>query len=67
MLANTVEVVERSSKALQKVLLVEGAKFYGAHLGPYENSCQGDRSASHAPEFYYDQEDYLVSRSAGKG
>ena len=30
MLENTVEVVERSSQSLRKVVLVEGAKFYGA-------------------------------------
>ena len=34
MLANTVEVVERFSPSLRKVLLVEGAKFYGATLAP---------------------------------
>ena len=31
MLRNTVEAVERSSAGLRKVVLLEGAKYYGAH------------------------------------
>jgi nucleoside-diphosphate-sugar epimerase len=54
MLQNTVEAVERSSRGLRKVVLLEGAKYYGAHLGPYKTN------------FYYDQEDYLVARCSGK-
>ena len=34
MLVHTVETVERSSKKFRKIVLLEGAKFYGAHLGP---------------------------------
>lgn len=34
MLQHTVEAVERSSNRLRKVVLMEGAKYYGAHLGP---------------------------------
>lgn len=66
MLANTVEVVERSSKSLRKVLLVEGAKFYGAHLGAYKTPAKETDPRHMPPNFYYDQEDYLVERSAGK-
>jgi len=60
MLANTVEVVERSSPTLGKVLLVEGAKFYGAHLGPYKTPAKETDLRHMPPNFYYDQEDYLV-------
>jgi hypothetical protein len=66
MLANTVEVVERSSPTLRKVLLVEGAKFYGAHLSPYKTPAKETDLRHMPPNFYYDQEDYLVERSAGK-
>jgi nucleoside-diphosphate-sugar epimerase len=66
MLANTVEVVERASQSLRKVLLVEGAKFYGAHLGPYKTPAKETDPRHMPPNFYYDQEDYLVERSAGK-
>ena len=66
MLANTVEVVERFSPSLRKVLLVEGAKFYGAHLGPYKTPAKETDPRHMPPNFYYDQEDYLVERSIGK-
>ena len=66
MLANTVEVVERFSPSLRKVLLVEGAKFYGAHLGPYKTPAKKTDPRHMPPNFYYDQEDYLVERSVGK-
>jgi PRISE-like Rossmann-fold domain len=66
MLANTVEVVERSSPTLRKVLLVEGAKFYGAHLGAYKTPAKETDPRHMPPNFYYDQEDYLVERSTGK-
>ena len=35
MLTNTVETVERSSQKFRKVVLLEGAKFYGAHQEDY--------------------------------
>ena len=66
MLTNTVEMVERSSPTLRKVLLVEGAKFYGPHLGPYKTPAKETDLRHMPPNFYYDQEDYLVERSAGK-
>jgi nucleoside-diphosphate-sugar epimerase len=66
MLANTVEVVERTSPTLRKVLLVEGAKFYGANLGPYKTPAKETDPRHMPPNFYYDQEDYLVERSTGK-
>jgi nucleoside-diphosphate-sugar epimerase len=66
MLTNTVETVERYSKALRKVVLLEGAKFYGAHLGPYKTPAKETDPRHMPPDFYYDQQDYLVERSAGK-
>jgi nucleoside-diphosphate-sugar epimerase len=66
MLANTVETVERSSRKLRKVVLLEGAKFYGAHLGPYKTPAKETDARHMPPNFYYDQEDYLKERSTGK-
>jgi len=66
MLTNTVETVERSSSELRKVVLLEGAKFYGAHLGPYKTPAKETDPRHMPPNFYYDQEDYLVERSTGK-
>jgi nucleoside-diphosphate-sugar epimerase len=65
MLTNTVEAVERSSKNLRKVVLLEGAKYYAAHLGPYKTPARESDPRHMPPNFYYDQEDYLKQRSAG--
>jgi nucleoside-diphosphate-sugar epimerase len=66
MLQHTVEAVEQSSAQLRKVVLIEGAKYYGAHLGPYKTPAKENDPRHMPPNFYYDQEDYLVSRSRGK-
>jgi nucleoside-diphosphate-sugar epimerase len=66
MLVNTVETVERFSKTLRKVVLLEGAKFYGAHLGPYKTPAKESDPRHMPPNFYYNQEDYLKERSSGK-
>jgi nucleoside-diphosphate-sugar epimerase len=66
MLRNLVEVVERSSKQFRKVVLLEGAKWYGAHLGPYKTPAREDDPRHMPPNFYYEQEDYLKAQSTGK-
>ena len=67
MLRNLVEAAERtSSKRLRKVVLLEGAKWYGAHFGPYKTPAKEDDPRHMPPNFYYDQQDYLVAQSAGK-
>jgi nucleoside-diphosphate-sugar epimerase len=66
MLANTVETVERFSKRFRKVVLLEGAKYYGAHLGPYKTPARETDPRHMPPDFYYNQEDYLKERSVAK-
>jgi nucleoside-diphosphate-sugar epimerase len=66
MLTNTVETVERFSEKFRKVVLIEGAKFYGAHLGPYKTPAKETDPRHVPPNFYYNQEDYLKERSIGK-
>lgn len=66
MLRNIVEVIEEVSGQLRKVVLMEGAKYYGAHLGPYKTPARESDPRHLPPNFYYDQEDYLKARSAGK-
>lgn len=62
MLSNIVEVVEKHAKNLQHVSLIEGTKWYGVHLGPAKTPYKEDDPRYMPPNFYYDQEDYLVSR-----
>jgi len=66
MLVNAVETVERTSNTLRKVVLIEGAKYYGAHLGPYKTPAKENDPRHMPPNFYYDQEDYLKEQSDGK-
>lgn len=63
MLKNLVEAVETMSTSLQRVVLVQGGKVYGVHLGPYKTPAQETDARHMPPNFYYDQEDYLRSRS----
>jgi len=65
MLINTVETVAQASKRLRKVVLIEGAKYYGAHLGPYKTPAKETDPRHMPPNFYYDQEDYLKQRAQG--
>jgi nucleoside-diphosphate-sugar epimerase len=67
MLQNLLEAIDRSSNTLRKVVLMEGAKYYGAHLGPYKTPAKEDDPRHLPPNFYYDQEDYLKARSAAHG
>jgi nucleoside-diphosphate-sugar epimerase len=66
MLTNLVETVEQASTRFRKVVLIEGAKFYGAHLGPYKTPAKETDPRHMPPNFYYNQEDYLNERSALK-
>jgi nucleoside-diphosphate-sugar epimerase len=66
MLTNIVETVEPLSTTFRKVVLIEGAKFYGAHLGPYKTPAKETDPRHMPPNFYYNQEDYLQERCLGK-
>jgi nucleoside-diphosphate-sugar epimerase len=67
MLQHLVEAIERSSPSFRKVVLLEGAKYYGAHLGPYKTPAKENDPRHMPPNFYYNQEDYLKERCKGKG
>jgi nucleoside-diphosphate-sugar epimerase len=51
MLTNIMETVERSSGAFRKVVLLEGVKFYGAHLGPYKTPARESDPRHMPPNF----------------
>ena len=65
MLANAVEGIEAVGSTLERVVLVEGTKWYGAHLGPFKTPAKEDDPRCLPPMFYHDQEDYLAARVAG--
>jgi nucleoside-diphosphate-sugar epimerase len=67
LLRNLMDAVEGSSPAtLRHVTLYQGGKAYGADLGPFKTPAREDDPRLMPPNFYYDQEDHLRARRAGK-
>jgi nucleoside-diphosphate-sugar epimerase len=62
-LRNVVELVDKYAPQLEHVHVVHGAKYYGCHLGPYKTPAREDDPRHIGPNFYYDQQDYLISKS----
>lgn len=67
MLRNCVTGAEAASPDLSRVVLYEGAKYYGAHLGAFPTPAREDDPRVMPPMFYYDQEDWLTAHAEGKG
>jgi len=66
MLSHLLDALLPAAPHLEHVHLVEGAKYYGVHLGPYPTPAQEDDARPAAPNFYYDQEDLLRVRQRGQ-
>lgn len=66
LLRNLVTGVEAACPGLRRVVLYEGAKYYGVHLGPFTTPAREDDPRHMPPNFYYDQEDWLKAASPGK-
>lgn len=67
MLTNLVEVIEAASPSLSHVQLMQGAKWYGVQFGsPYRTPARENDPRHMPPNFYYDQQDWLVDRQRSK-
>ena len=66
LLRNLLDTVETTSPELRHVTLYQGGKAYGADLGPFKTPAREDDPRLMPPNFYYDQEDLLRERSAGR-
>lgn len=64
LLANLVDALDPVASGLKRVVLIEGTKWYGSHLGPFKTPAREDDPRCMPPMFYHDQEDYLIARSA---
>jgi nucleoside-diphosphate-sugar epimerase len=66
MLTNLFDGLEESGAPLRHIALLQGGKAYGVHLGPPARipSRESDPRTM-PPNFYYDQEDFLVRRQKG--
>lgn len=66
MLRNLVEAANAVAPALEKVVLVTGAKFYGIQWGHTKTPCRESDPRQLPPNFYYDQEDFLRQAQQGQ-
>ncbi|MBJ3778631.1 SDR family oxidoreductase [Acuticoccus mangrovi] len=66
MLTSLVEATEAASPAFRRAMLYEGAKYYGVHIGEFRTPAKESDPRHMPPNFYYDQEDYLLGAAAGK-
>ena len=66
MLVNSVSTVAKASRALQRVVLVTGTKYYGTHLGPLKTPMRETDARHMPPDFYFDQIDWLTDFQRGK-
>lgn len=67
MLENLVDAVETNAPAFRHMTIMHGGKAYGTHLGPVRKMPNRESDArAMSPNFYYDQENLITSRQAGK-
>jgi len=64
--SNAVEVLSAASPGLERVVLTQGGKYYGCHLGPYKTPSVETDPRHMPPNFYYNQQDYLFDLQKGK-
>lgn len=66
MLQTLVRAARAEAPRLRRVVLYEGVKYYGVHLGPFKTPAREDDPRHMPPNFYYDQEDWLRAEAAGQ-
>lgn len=65
-LRNVVETVEAVAPNLERIVLMQGVKAYGVHLGRFKTPAKETDPRHMPPNFYYDQEDFLKNQQQGK-
>jgi nucleoside-diphosphate-sugar epimerase len=63
MFENLVNAVCHASPSLQHILLMQGQKYYGSHLGPYKTPTREDDPRHMSPNFYFSQQDFLIEKA----
>ena len=67
LLSNAVAGLAEAGAKLNRIVLMQGQKYYGSHLGPFKTPSREDDPRHIPPNFYYDQQDLLVDAQKGKG
>ncbi len=66
LVAHPVTVIDAVAPGLERVVLQEGSKAYGRQLGPFKTPAFESDSRHMPPNFYYDQEDFLIDFQKGR-
>jgi len=66
LVANPVTIMSSVSKRLERIVLQEGSKAYGRQLGPFKTPARESDARHMPPNFYYEQEDFLIDFQRGK-
>jgi nucleoside-diphosphate-sugar epimerase len=66
MLKNILQAIQPVAKNLTHVVINEGVKAYGVHLGPFKTPAKETDARHMPPNFYYTQEDFLKQEQVGK-
>ena len=65
-LANLLDGLEANAPDFRNIHLQQGMKYYGCHLGPFPTPAREDAPRVAGNLFYYDDEDLIRRRQAGK-
>ena len=66
LLQNLLGPIQKAAPKLTRVVLNEGLKAYGVHLGPFKTPAKETDPRHLPPNFYYAQEDHLIQEQLGK-
>jgi nucleoside-diphosphate-sugar epimerase len=66
LLGNAMAGLIESGARLNRVVLMQGQKYYGSHLGPFRTPSRENDPRHIPPNFYYDQQDLLVEAQKGE-
>ena len=66
MLRNLLDAIEPAARGLRHVHLVQGSKYYGSDLGPYQTPAKESAPRITENNWYYAQQDFIVERSRDK-
>lgn len=63
MLENVLDGIEAASGSLERIVLMQGTKYYGSHLGPFKTPALESDPRHMPPNFYFNQQDLLMARA----
>jgi nucleoside-diphosphate-sugar epimerase len=63
---NSIGVLAKASNNLERVVLGQGGKYYGCHLGPHRTPSLETDPRHLPPNFYYAQQDFVVEAQRGQ-